>query len=592
MSRIARLFIVSITIVGLFCTSAIADGAPQPLDAEDQPLVLMEFDRLYIDRPVAADLAVMSVRVFGPDNELLMSVRSTGDPVEFMIADSLPNGTYRYEVVSIFGPDDFSSRLRGSADAVHTVGRVYGSFRIWAGALEPELEESEALMDDASVFDALLDQAATLVGQALEFLASPAYAADLTTAPDGDVVIEDDTPAIKFRYSANPSTVDGIDTWWIRAYNNGTTAPDFDIYDQATNRRVLALESGTDTTNSMVVDSDGDIHWANGRMNFDRGASKLSIGTSAINNGADLNVSAFNPDVNLWATMFDDSMGFEYDGNWLNTYFYDDSPDTVLRNIVRINFQAPEDALVIDGLGQVGLGTYAERQLHLAGPNAVFRMDRTKDTAAFLLVRVNSGGSILKSFFMGTNASGPNQGEFVVSDQGTTTTGPGTRRMTIQNNGDVVFTGNVFAANIVPVSTIRFKEHVEPLAGALELAQQLQGVRFDWKDSGKPSIGLIAEDVEGVLPEVVARDSETGEVAGLNYDAIVPVLLEALKEQQANFEAQQAKYAAQQAKYEAQQQQIMDLQQQVAEYQSVQTRLAALEALATLQQAEAALVSN
>jgi hypothetical protein len=74
----------------------------------------------------------------------------------------------------------------------------------------------------------------------------------------------------------------------------------------------------------------------------------------------------------------------------------------------------------------VGIGVAApQRQLHLKGNNAVFRMDRDSDTAAFMIVRTNAAGSPLKTFVVGTNAAGADNGEFVVNDLGAAVGGPG-----------------------------------------------------------------------------------------------------------------------------------------------------------------------
>jgi len=80
----------------------------------------------------------------------------------------------------------------------------------------------------------------------------------------------------------------------------------------------------------------------------------------------------------------------------------------------------------------VGIGTPAPaRQLHIKGDEAVFRMDRSKNTAAFMLVRIDSSGNPQKTFVVGTNANGSNDGEFVINDLGTAVRGDGVRRMTI-----------------------------------------------------------------------------------------------------------------------------------------------------------------
>lgn len=187
----------------------------------------------------------------------------------------------------------------------------------------------------------------------------------------------------------------------------------------------------------------------------------------------------------------------------------------------------------------VGIGTEEpQRQLHLVGPSALFRMDRSTDTAAFMIVRTSPTGTPLKTFVVGTNASGPNVGEFVINDLGAAVGGPGLRRMTITNTGAVSFTGSVVAAGFSSSSTAKLKRDVVSIADPVEIVKALRGVRFNWKSTGLPSIGLIAEEVDQVLPEVVDKDMQTKQPAAVNYSALVGVLIEAVKEQQATIEQQ------------------------------------------------------
>jgi hypothetical protein len=190
--------------------------------------------------------------------------------------------------------------------------------------------------------------------------------------------------------------------------------------------------------------------------------------------------------------------------------------------------------------GSLGVGTTPVRQLHMAGSNAVFRMDRSVDTAAFMLVRTDVSSNPMKTFVVGTNASGANTGEFVINDLGTAVSGPGTRRMTITNNGAVEFTGIVSTPQVIETSSLAFKTNVRTYENALETVKRLRGVHFDWKESGKPSVGLIAEEVEGVVPEVVAHEGNGGAATGLNYSGLVGVLVEAVKEQQAAITKQES----------------------------------------------------
>jgi len=214
----------------------------------------------------------------------------------------------------------------------------------------------------------------------------------------------------------------------------------------------------------------------------------------------------------------------------------------------------------VNGAGSdtnVGIGTPAPvRQLHLKGDNAVFRMDRSADTAAFMLVRTDDGGTPLKTFVVGTNASGSNNGEFVINDLGTAVGGPGNRRMTITNAGNVTFTGTVTAPGFFPTSSLAYKTNVQTYENALDTVNRLRGVRFDWKESGTPSVGLIAEEVERVVPEVVSHDG--GTARGINYDSLVGVLVEAVKEQE-------RERGLLEATVKAQQMELADLKEEMQE---------------------------
>jgi len=187
---------------------------------------------------------------------------------------------------------------------------------------------------------------------------------------------------------------------------------------------------------------------------------------------------------------------------------------------------------VVTDDGYLGLGTAAPvRQLHIAGSNAVFRMDRTSDTAAFMLVRTDTSGNPQQTFVVGTNYNSTNGGSFVINDLGTAVSGGGTNRFKIDS------AGTVYVKSLVQTSSIVYKDNVRTYENALETVNKLRGVRFDWKESGQPSVGLIAEEVEKVIPEVVAHND--GNTTGVNYASLVGVLVEAVKEQQVKMQEQQ-----------------------------------------------------
>ncbi len=87
-------------------------------------------------------------------------------------------------------------------------------------------------------------------------------------------------------------------------------------------------------------------------------------------------------------------------------------------------------------------------------------------------------------------------------------------------------------------SSRRYKQNVQPLRAGLNLVSRLQPVTFDWKGRVEPDLGLIAEEVAKVEPLLVTRNKD-GVIEGVKYDQLAVVLINAVKEQQAQIAAQQ-----------------------------------------------------
>ncbi len=88
----------------------------------------------------------------------------------------------------------------------------------------------------------------------------------------------------------------------------------------------------------------------------------------------------------------------------------------------------------------------------------------------------------------------------------------------------------VYAANgTIQTSDLRLKKNISPLNYGLKEVLQMQPVSYDWKDNSGHKIGLIAQQVRKVVPEVVLGD-ETKENLGMNYAELVPVLINSVKE--------------------------------------------------------------
>ena len=92
--------------------------------------------------------------------------------------------------------------------------------------------------------------------------------------------------------------------------------------------------------------------------------------------------------------------------------------------------------------------------------------------------------------------------------------------------------GVVTCQDVDSLSDINFKENVNTVDGALDKVSELRGVSFNWKESGEPSYGVIAQELENVLPELVHGDDPKR----VNYNGIIGVLIEAIKELKAEVE--------------------------------------------------------
>jgi hypothetical protein len=99
--------------------------------------------------------------------------------------------------------------------------------------------------------------------------------------------------------------------------------------------------------------------------------------------------------------------------------------------------------------------------------------------------------------------------------------------------------GNLTArANITAYSDIRLKTNIKVIDNPIDKVKKLRGVYFNWKETGKLSVGMIAQEVEEVFPELVLTsngckpgETTSEEVKSLDYSKIVSVLVEAIKEQ-------------------------------------------------------------
>ena len=92
--------------------------------------------------------------------------------------------------------------------------------------------------------------------------------------------------------------------------------------------------------------------------------------------------------------------------------------------------------------------------------------------------------------------------------------------------------GTVKATDFDATSDIRLKTNIQPIGDPLAKVIQIEGVSFNWKENNRPALGVIADQIESILPELVhGNDPKT-----VNYNGLIGLLIEAVKEQQTHID--------------------------------------------------------
>ena len=106
------------------------------------------------------------------------------------------------------------------------------------------------------------------------------------------------------------------------------------------------------------------------------------------------------------------------------------------------------------------------------------------------------------------------------------------------SNTDITCRNLTATGNINSASDSNLKEDIEVISGAVESLKQINGVNFTWKSSKGKSMGVIAQDVEKVFPDIV--DTNDDGLKSVNYSGIIGALVEAVKELSARVEELEA----------------------------------------------------
>ena len=188
--------------------------------------------------------------------------------------------------------------------------------------------------------------------------------------------------------------------------------------------------------------------------------------------------------------------------------------------------------------GGVGIGTNSPGNLLTVNGNASF--GGTAATDVPLEIQGSTAGISLYD-----RTGGKAERWVIYSNE---TGAPGTQHLRIWNDmvgnmgdklslspaGNLYLAGCLNATNLICTSDARLKTGITGMSYGLQQLKQLRPVTWKWKDPSRKELpmGLVAQEVEEVIPELIIRGGESNTPLGLNYVGLVPVMIKAIQEQQ------------------------------------------------------------
>ena len=289
-------------------------------------------------------------------------------------------------------------------------------------------------------------------------------------------------------------------------------------------------------SNSFVIQKNGQT-----AIGYDSPTGMLHISDAlgTLNNGGTLDPTR--------ATLLlgDTSGGLAFDQNQIES----------IGSPLYVNFNSAEDFNLVNGGGQVGIGlSNPSDKLHVsaaAGEDAV--RVQVGGTTAFR-VHDNLGVSL------GANLNPPAnglyvQGESIINgvlrpnNDGASDLGSPLRKW-----------GDIYAINgVIQTSDARLKTNILPIAYGLSTVLSLQPVSFNWKadQAAETKLGLLAQEVQNLVPEVVKGSPNEEIPLGMQYSDLIPVLIQAIQDQQQIIDAFQEKS-------QKQEEEIADIRKELA----------------------------
>jgi hypothetical protein len=298
----------------------------------------------------------------------------------------------------------------------------------------------------------------------------------------------------------------------------------FEVYGRGRFMQDAPPTTGAITIRQNVGDTVGGfIQWVNNAANAEKGW--LQVDTSAnmifapnsaeamrITSAGRVGISTSSPGAPLDVNGNVMLRGTTYLGSSVACNIAADATQLFLRgaNIAFQDASASTTRMYLNSSGNLGIGTSSPSyKLEVAGD-----------------IRIASGGDLRIS-----SATGGNDMQ-MYCDASDLYWNNGTQRMYLSASGDLSVSGSITATgNVTAYSDARLKTDLQKIEGALDKIEKLAGYTFTRTDSGERQTGLLAQDVQAVLPEAVVE----GEHLAVAYGNMLGLVVEAIKELRADF---------------------------------------------------------
>ena len=96
------------------------------------------------------------------------------------------------------------------------------------------------------------------------------------------------------------------------------------------------------------------------------------------------------------------------------------------------------------------------------------------------------------------------------------------------SNSNITNGGVITATEFNATSDMRLKDNITAVQNPLDILAAISGVQFNWKSNGKEAVGVLAQEIEKVLPQIVNTNADG--YKAVSYDSLIPILIEAIKE--------------------------------------------------------------